>query len=140
MSENPNGVTVTFKAAQGYEAPWIVIHADSVTDAKNQIDTGDFAALAERTVAAAEFFRGAYNVKHGLASNEAPAQPQAPQQNRSQQGSPQTQAPAAPQGGGKQCIHGDMVFRSGNKNGRAWSGYFCPTPKGTPNQCSPVFG
>lgn len=75
-----------------------------------------------------------------VVSHETTAQQQAPQQNWSQQGSQQAQAPAAPQGGGKQCIHGDMVHRSGNKNGRAWSGYFCPTPKGTPNQCAPVFG
>ena len=49
---------------------------------------------------------------------------------------------AAPQGGGApapSCTHGPMVFRSGNKNGRDWKAYFCPTPRGTQGQCDPQF-
>ena len=63
-----------------------------------------------------------------------------------QQGSwaqPQTQQPpsfANPATTGPACQHGPMVQRSGEKNGRSWSGWFCPTPKGTPGQCSPQFG
>jgi hypothetical protein len=94
-------------------------------------------------VAAAEFFRAAHNVKKGLAANEAASAPAPqPQQNGpswSQQGS-QQQAPPAQQGEGKTCIHGPMTYRSGTKNGKAWSAYFCPTPKGSPNQCAPVWG
>lgn len=37
------------------------------------------------------------------------------------------------------CKHGEMTYRTGvsQKTGKAWKGYFCPTPKGTPDQCSP---
>jgi hypothetical protein len=51
------------------------------------------------------------------------------------------QMPAAAQGGdGKFCIHGAMTFRSGTgKTGKPYSAYFCPSPKGTPNQCDPEF-
>lgn len=54
----------------------------------------------------------------------------------------QTQQPqySQPSNGGPTCQHGPMVQRSGNKNGRAWTGWFCPTPQGTPNQCPPQFG
>lgn len=38
-----------------------------------------------------------------------------------------------------QCKHGEMTPRSGEKNGKPWSGMFCPTPKGTPDQCQPIF-
>lgn len=38
------------------------------------------------------------------------------------------------------CAHGPMVYRSGNKGGKAWGGHFCPTPKGAPDQCPPVWG
>ena len=164
MSETQTGVTVTLKAGTGFEAPWIVIHAESVTDAKNQIDTGDFAALAERTVAAAEFFRSAHSVKTGLPTGggqQAPAPQQAyaqgssfgggdrglnaPQQQSwsnqgSQQQAPQFAQPAAPQGG-KTCIHGDMTFREGvsKTSGKPYRAFFCPAPKGTPNQCAPEF-
>lgn len=40
----------------------------------------------------------------------------------------------------RECIHGERVFRE-SKPGSAkiWKGYFCPSPKGTPNQCEPNF-
>lgn len=40
---------------------------------------------------------------------------------------------------GKQCVHGEMIRRSGNGAKGEWRGFFCPTPKGTPDQCSPAF-
>ena len=57
---------------------------------------------------------------------------------------PQTylQQPAAAVAGAKHCKHGAMVARSGTsaKTGKPWNGYFCPSPKGTPDQCDPEFG
>lgn len=41
--------------------------------------------------------------------------------------------------GGQICVHGQMVARSGVKNGKPWSGWFCPTPQGTPGQCAAKF-
>lgn len=48
--------------------------------------------------------------------------------------------PVAPAGDVPICAHGPMVQRSGTKNGRSWTGHFCPTPKDTPGQCNPIFG
>jgi hypothetical protein len=130
LSENSNGLTVTLKAGVGFEAPWIVIHAADATDALNQINTGDFATLAERTVAAAEFFRAAHNVKGGLASREPAA---APQQSWSEQ--PTQQAPA-PQGG-PACVHGARVFKSGtSKAGKPYKMWACPS-QNRQAQCDP---
>ena len=39
----------------------------------------------------------------------------------------------------ERCKHGDMVRREGEKNGKKWVGWFCSTPKGTPDQCAPIF-
>lgn len=39
----------------------------------------------------------------------------------------------------KQCVHGDMVARSGSNAKGPWKGWMCPTPKGTADQCDPVF-
>lgn len=37
------------------------------------------------------------------------------------------------------CIHGQKQFKSSAPGaGREWSAWFCPSPKGTPGQCSPV--
>jgi len=43
--------------------------------------------------------------------------------------------------GNNACKHGARTQRNGTnaKTGKPWVGYFCPTPKGTPDQCDPVF-
>lgn len=39
------------------------------------------------------------------------------------------------------CVHGARIHRSGvGKNGKPWSAWFCPTPKGTADQCDPEWG
>ena len=81
-----------------------------------------------------------------LAGNTASVsvQQQAPaQQNNSGWGAPQQQQPpsfANPATQGPACQHGPMVARQ-SKPGAAktWSGWFCPTPQGTPGQCAPQF-
>lgn len=39
----------------------------------------------------------------------------------------------------KVCKHGNMTFKSGTGAKGPWKGWFCPAPKGTPDQCQPVF-
>lgn len=46
-------------------------------------------------------------------------------------------APAS--SGGKACKHGEMTFRNGTSAKGPWKGHFCPSPKGTPDQCEPQF-
>ena len=48
-------------------------------------------------------------------------------------------AAPAPAAGSRTCKHGEMTYRTGNGAKGPWRGYFCPTPKGTPDQCSPQF-
>jgi hypothetical protein len=51
----------------------------------------------------------------------------------------QSAAKSAPASGGKACKHGEMTFRTGQSAKGPWKGYFCPSPKGTPDQCEPQF-
>lgn len=39
----------------------------------------------------------------------------------------------------KVCKHGHMLFKEGQGAKGPWKGWFCPAPKGTPDQCQPVF-
>lgn len=39
----------------------------------------------------------------------------------------------------KLCKHGNMTFKQGTGAKGPWKGWFCPSPKGTPDQCQPVF-
>lgn len=51
---------------------------------------------------------------------------------------PQTFTPStAPVG--RSCKHGPMTKRQGSSAKGPWKGWMCPTPKGTPDQCDPVF-
>jgi hypothetical protein len=45
--------------------------------------------------------------------------------------------PTALSAGGRVCGHGPMIARKGNGAKGEWKGYFCPTPKDTPGQCTP---
>jgi len=62
-------------------------------------------------------------------------------------GTPVPAQPAGFAGGGgfappgaPTCDHGARVRRTGTSGKGPWVGWFCPTPKGTPGQCSPKFG
>jgi len=50
-------------------------------------------------------------------------------------------AAPAPSGSEPACKHGPMTLRTGvsEKTGKPWKGYFCPTPKGAPDQCDAKF-
>lgn len=46
---------------------------------------------------------------------------------------------ASPAVGDKTCVHGVMVKRTGTGAKGEWRAFFCPTPKGTADQCSAQF-
>ena len=49
-----------------------------------------------------------------------------------------TEPAATPQEG--HCKHGALVWRESKPGApKAWKGWFCPSPKGTLDQCSPKF-
>lgn len=120
-------VVVTLKSGAGYDAPWIVIHADSVADAASQIGK-ELYRLMELTQQAAEKFQSLAPAKAKPATAAArPAAPAAAAKPAYQQ---------APGGDSRTCAHGEMVFKSGvSKTGKAWSAFMCPAPQGTPDQC-----
>lgn len=103
VAENNDGkIVVTLKGGKGYEAPWIVVHANTVEEANEQLNDAGLADLIKQTKKVAEFFNG------GPQANNGPSgQPQAA-----------TQAP-----GGQEPPEG-YVFKSGvGKNGRPWKAF-----------------
>ena len=105
VAENTEGkIVVTLKGGKGYEAPWIVIHANDVNEANEQLNDENLADLIKQTKKVAEFFNSGANTQ---ANNGPKGQPQAA-----------TQAP-----GGQQPPEG-YVFKSGvGKNGRPWKAF-----------------
>jgi hypothetical protein len=108
MKMTESAVTVTLKAGAGYDAPWVVVRADTPAEATQYLtalgNQGVFAVAAE---VAAEF-AGVFNTKKGLGGtpiavepaptgwgNIAPAAPVA-NQTFQQAAAPQGYAPSAP--------------------------------------------
>lgn len=126
---NGNKMTVTLKAGLN-NAPWLVIHGANATDILSTMSDPNFTKLLAWANKAGQTFSEGWN---------PPAPTQDTNQGASQpQGRPQA-ATQAPNNDSRYCKHGEMQFRSGSKNGKAWKGFFCPTEKGTPDQCSPEF-
>lgn len=50
---------------------------------------------------------------------------------------PQTSTASAV--GARMCSHGPMTARKGTGAKGEWKGLFCPTPKDTPGQCTPIW-
>ena len=105
VAENTDGkIVVTLKGGKGYEAPWIVIHANDVNEANEQLNDENLADLIKQTKKVAEFFNGGANTQ---AAKGPKGQPQAA-----------TQAPS-----GQQPPEG-YEFRSGvSKKGKPWKAF-----------------
>ena len=115
-------VTVTLKGGIGFNAPWVVIHGKDVADALDQINDPQITDLLERAQKASKYFAD---------KAETPVPTPTAQ---TQSGQPA--ASVAGSGTVKTCPHGQMALKSGvSATGKAWSGWFCPTPKDTPGQC-----
>jgi hypothetical protein len=138
-SEN-SAFTVTLKAGAHYENPWIVVRGETTEELLELLDALGKSGVVAKTVEVSIELQGVYAAAKGL-----PAVPVAvevaPTAISPTSPAPLALVPQAPVAAqsGPLCQHGAMVPRSGTKNGRNWSGWFCPTPQGTPDQCSPQF-
>ena len=112
-------VSVTLKGGAGYDAPWVVLRAPDVATARTLVDDEEnLTPLLDSAAKAGKYFSGL----------NAPVQTAA--------------ASSSSSGGeGRTCKHGAMQWKSGfsSSTGKAWQGWFCPSPKGTPDQCKPEF-
>ena len=117
---------VNFKLVDG---TLINIYAENSGELEGQLATiQDTAALIVATSAA---FSGAGNISNAVAAFAAT--PVAVQQ-------AQGHIPSQPTPDPGSCKHGVMVWRESKPGApKAWKGWFCPSPKGTPDQCEPKF-
>lgn len=128
-----NEMTMTFKAGTGFDAPWIVVRVPDLDTADSILtDQAELLkSVMEKTARAGVFF--ASQMPSGAVKGGDGASASAPT------GGGGSGRFAGPGGQTRQCKHGDMVFRSGSKNGRTWEAFFCPTAQGTPDQCKAQF-
>ncbi|MGW5735764.1 MULTISPECIES: hypothetical protein [Streptomyces] len=121
-------IVTTIKFAAGYDAPWSVLHTESIAEANAIMTSSEFGEYAQNVVTYSKAAQGLW----GPVQPPAPAQRPAPAANEA--------TAAIGGGGGKTCAHGAMTYREAKpESGKDWKGYFCPTPKDTPGQCKPQF-
>lgn len=121
VGDGEGKIVMTYKEGAGFDSSWTVVHANSVEDAKAILKDPEFKELLDLSKRAAAYFRGGSTP---AAAPSAQARSNAP-----------AAAQSAPDGDSRQCKHGEMVYRTGSKNGRTWKAFMCPSPKGTPDQC-----
>lgn len=161
-------ITATIKLGPGFEAPWLVLRADTPEQALSQLkwlspaaaeaaNNGDYGlalAIASKHVQAKNGIGQMANtgetnqpavaapppVVHPPIDDPWAVTPPAAQQFAPAQ-PPATQtygAAAAPASNAPSCQHGVKVQRTGvGKNGKPWSAWMCPAPRGTADQCEP---
>lgn len=125
--DSESKVVVTLKSGTGYDAPWVVFHADSAEDAMAELSKDSVLELLDRVKKAGAYFAG----------GQAPAAPaqaqtsyQAPAQNyAAPAGATQPPASAPPK------PFEDFVYKTGTskKNGQVWHAWM-PPQKGDPRQ------
>jgi hypothetical protein len=115
----------------------LTVRADNIFDMKARLD--DMAELIGPAQSVSVLAQGAASA----ASVTAPAAVPAAPTEQYAQPAPPPPAPAAPAASGvptPTCAHGQRTHRSGSSAKGPWSAWFCPTPKGTADQCEPVWG
>lgn len=157
MSEQHPKISVTLKGGGGYDAPWIVLYADSVGEMADAVNAVEATGLGASVGTAAAAYAGHVEAGKGLGAQpvqhpasyqpqqQAQAPAQAPQQ--AQQAPQAQQQQGGPQNGAQRqngqpppgvepvnCQHGAMRYING-RYGPFWG---CPRPKDAPDKCKIV--
>lgn len=151
----------TIKGGKGYEVPWLVVRGNTAEELADNVSALAEANLYDLVASAASLFQGAVTVTSTPAGSGEPAQvaqaatpaPARQDSAPAQQGSSYARRKASAGTGGRggqserlkpgvvpePCQHGARTYREGNGARGFWSAYFCPSPKGTPGQCEPMW-
>jgi hypothetical protein len=125
INEQAAGITISHKPNDRYDSALIVIKGGSPTDALGTYRDPNLRDLISVAAQVDVYIKQTFAE---VAPKDNPA--------------PQTRSTPRNTGNGgetRDCKHGTMVLRSGSKNGRPWTGFFCPAPKDDPTRCSPQF-
>jgi len=125
VGDGEGKIVLTFKEGAGYDASWVVVHAESVADGIAILADKQFGDLLARTKKIAAFFSGG-STAQAASNGGGGGAPAASQE--------------APGGEKRYCSHGEMVYRSGvsKKSGNAYKMFACPSPDRN-GQCKAQF-
>lgn len=104
-------ITSTYKGGSGFDAPWIVIHSDTLEDALEQAKNPVLKELMEATQAGGKHFASMGNSAPAAGGNARSGQPQGSQ---------------TPPAGAPDCPPGWSYKEGVSKAGKAYKGFFPP--------------
>lgn len=127
-------VSVTLKGGTGFDAPWVVVRAGSISSALSQLKA--YAAELKELLDTATKV-GGYFARNGA---QKPAGGSGQTAGTSAPANDKPAYQQAPGGQQKFCSHGEMTFRSGvgKASGKAYKGFFCPSSN-RDEQCEAQF-
>lgn len=146
MSNNAR-YTVSFKGSR-QDQPWLVVNADDHDDLSRAVaDLSD--ELLQNLAEVQATYQAVMNASALVTGGAATTPPAAAAPSGGSTYGRQKQYATTGGSGGASglqpgevpapCHHGERVHRQGNGARGPWEGYFCPSPKGTPDQCKPLF-
>lgn len=152
MTEDNAALTATIKAGAGYDAPWIVIRANTPDELAQRLNAVTNGLVSGPLVAAAQVLQGEWGGQQGGGQtnpgsqnfggqNQGSSNGFAGQGNGGYNGNPgANQGGGAPGGQTRNCAHGQMQWKAGTSkaSGKDYAGWFC-TSRDRNNQCPPVW-
>lgn len=130
-SPDRDGMVVTVKAGTGFDAPWLVLHADSVEDAISKMQDDSWDELADLTARKAKAFAATFSGPK--------AAPKAPVASSGGWGAKKAPAKVQEPSEGPDCDHGERDWVTGNSKFGEWYAWMCPAEKDDPSKCDPIW-
>ncbi|MFD0374698.1 hypothetical protein [Streptomyces sp. NPDC127112] len=126
---------IAIKAGNGFDAPWITPRVPGSTPEEMAANVvAACKALHEAgAIQAVTFLANEFQAGYG------PSQPATRPQATVPAGGALAGVGGQALGGGKTCQHGNRTRRTGTNARGEWVAHFCPQPKGSADQCKPIF-
>jgi hypothetical protein len=125
-------LTVTLKAGTGFDAPWLVFHTSSVTEALESLQHDDLDELMDLTARRGKELAKAFGGSAGFSKPSAG-------------GSTGYKKPAAKKpvydedSDTYDCEHGERTWVTGRSGKGPWQAWMCPADKNDPSKCDPLW-
>jgi len=129
---NREFLTVTLKAGTGYDAPWLVFHANSVDEALESLQHDKLDELMDLTARKGKELAKAFGGSTGFSKPAA-----APFSGYKK---PAAKKPAYDEDSDTySCEHGERAWVTGRSGKGPWYAYMCPADKDDPSKCRPLW-
>jgi hypothetical protein len=130
VTDPKSEIVVTLKAGTGFDSPWVVVHADTIDSALDKLSDESLPELLQQTGKAAKYFQNNYQPAPKKESSGGGSNRGSGGGNR-RGGNFNSGSSDSP--GNDDCSHGRNK-RSGSKNGKPWTAYFCAD-----DLCDPIW-